>query len=147
MPDLECPDCEKPFDPAQAKWAKSGVRLICPHCKNKSGRPPRRHKYNVGPKEERTRDGILFDSIMEADFYEELKLQLRAGVIISFERQAPFDLPGGRKYLLDFMVVTADGDIHYYDVKGATTQVYRLKKAMVQDIYGITIEEVQPCRR
>jgi len=54
------------------------------------------------------------------------------------------------KYFLDFKVINLDGTINYYDVKGKdkvsgkwiTTDVFILKKKLVEAIYGIKIENI-----
>ena len=50
----------------------------------------RRSKYGVAPAQERTLDGIRFDSKREMQRYSELKLLLRAGVIRELELQPEF---------------------------------------------------------
>lgn len=104
-------------------------------------------------KEDRTRDGIVFDSKKEADYYDHLKLRVKAGEVLWFIRQPSFDLPGGVKYRADFLVIrrAMTGDrsnplettdvVSVIDVKGHRTEVYRIKKRQVEEIYGITIEE------
>jgi hypothetical protein len=79
-------------------------------------------------------DGILFDSQKEADYYSELKLQLRAGVIRGFCRQPEFILLegfAGRQpeiYKADFIVFNLDGTAEIIDVKGIETEVFRIKQ-------------------
>lgn len=46
------------------------------------------------------------------------------------------------KYIADFMVEYADGHIEYIDVKGFRTDVYKIKKKLVEAIYGIKIIEI-----
>ena len=46
------------------------------------------------------------------------------------------------KYIADFKVTYADGRVEIVDVKGVRTDVYRLKKKLVEAQYGITIVEV-----
>lgn len=100
---------------------------------------PKRHKYGVSPKAERTVDGILFASKAEARRYSILK----GNACVSFLlRQVPFHLPGNVKYLLDFMVFWSDGSISYEDVKGMKTPMYRLKRKQVEALYPIKITEV-----
>lgn len=102
----------------------------------------RKPRIQVAPKAERTVDGILFASKKEANRYRELALFRRLGDVRFFLRQVPFHLPGGVKYLLDFMVFWADGSITYEDVKGMRTEMYRLKKRQVEALYPITITEL-----
>jgi len=77
------------------------------------------------------------------NYYRMLKDQVAAKRIQYFLRQVPFHLPGGSgKYLCDFMVVLDDGSIEYRDVKGAKTDIYKLKKKLVESHYPIKIIEV-----
>lgn len=99
----------------------------------------KRTKFNAKPKEV---DGIRFDSKKEADYYLKLKYAKKAGDVVMFLRQVPFDLPGGVKYRLDFQEFWADGTVRFVDVKGYATEVYKLKKAQVEALYPIQIEEV-----
>ena len=102
-----------------------------------------RHKFKVSPPEERRVDGIIFASKKESNYYQQLKLEQRAGEVVFFLRQVPFALPGNReKYFLDFMVFRKNGDIDFIDCKGMRTQVYKRKKKLVEETYPIKIEEV-----
>lgn len=97
-----------------------------------------RHKFNSVSV---IRDGIRFQSKKEARYYDELKLKVKAGMVIFFLRQVPFDLPGNVKYRVDFQEFHADGDVKFVDVKGHRTPEYITKKKMVEALYPITIEE------
>lgn len=97
-----------------------------------------RHKFNA----KRTDiDGISFSSKKEAVFYSSLKLRQSAGDILFFLRQVPFHLPGGVRYVVDFVTFNADGSVHFIDVKGFKTSEYLMKKKMVEATYPIEIEE------
>lgn len=97
-------------------------------------------------------DGITFDSIKEAKRYKELKLLERAGMIEELQLQVPFVLFSKSKY---GRVVKYIADFTYYellsgnkrkyiveDVKGMKTPVYKLKKRIMAECYGIVIKEV-----
>ena len=86
--------------------------------------------------------GIVFDSKKEADYCARLDLLKKAGKILYYLRQVPFDLPGGVKYKIDFLEVWNDGRLRYVDVKGLRTAMYRLKKKQVEALYPVVIEEV-----
>lgn len=96
-------------------------------------------------------DGILFDSKAEARHYQKLKLLERAGRISDLKLQVPFDLIprqklGGRthpavRYKADFTYVE-DGRYVVEDVKGMITPVYRLKRRLMLEKYGIEVQEV-----
>lgn len=87
-------------------------------------------------------DGIKFRSKAEARRYGELKLLMRAGEVRFFTRQNVFGLPGGVKYLIDFIVWWEDGSHTFEDVKGFKTATYRDKKKMVEALYPVKITEI-----
>jgi len=95
-----------------------------------------------------TVDGITFDSRKEASRYTELKLLSQAGEIRELRRQVPFELIPKRgklraiRYVADFVYADNHGNDIVEDVKGMKTQVYKLKKRMMLEKYGIEIQEV-----
>jgi hypothetical protein len=100
-----------------------------------------RHKYGAKPT---TRDGIRFASKREAAYYDDLLLRVRSGGVITFLRQVPFHLPGGVRYVVDFLEFHRDGTVHFVDVKGMETASFKAKKRMVEDLYApIKIEVVK----
>ena len=102
----------------------------------------KRNKY--GNVKTETDDGT-FDSRHEAKVYEELKLRARAGEITVIGRQVTFYLPGGVRYIADFVILTADGKTEVLDAKSEATKkdkVYRIKKRLMMDTFGIEIKEV-----
>ena len=115
-----------------------------------------------------TVDGIQFDSKREAARYQELKLLERAGVISFLQRQTKFQLipdqhapsnaiytkgprKGQRKpgkllehecsYIADFCYIR-NGETVVEDAKGYRTEVYKIKKKLMLERYGIQIREV-----
>lgn len=114
----------------------------------------RSNKYGA----KRTRvNGIWFDSKREAERYKLLKAMQMAREITDLELQPEFPLmigdrpvlmrskgyPNGRrvKYRADFRY-KQDGKIVVEDSKGFATETYKLKKAIVEAIYGIKVVEV-----
>ena len=95
-----------------------------------------------------TIDGITFDSRKEASRYTELKLLSKAGEIRELRLQVPFELIPKRgklraiRYIADFAYADNHGNDIVEDVKGMKTQVYKLKKRMMLEKYGIEIQEV-----
>lgn len=83
-----------------------------------------------------TVDGVKFDSIKEAEYYNSLKLRLNAGEIKGFCRQAEFILQEGFadqlpiKYYADFVVFHIDGTAEIVDTKGFKTEVFKLKNKL-----------------
>lgn len=109
--------------------------------------PVKKSKYN----NKRIRvDGILFDSKLEADFYSDLKLQLKAGVIRGFCRQPEFILVegfGARKpviYKADFIVFNLDGTVDIIDTKGYETETFRIKhKQFLNKFPGLELKIIK----
>lgn len=99
-----------------------------------------RHKFKAVRTE---RDGLKFDSKLEASYYQQLKLRQSAGDVIFFLRQINFHLPGGVKYLADFQVFLADGTVEFIDVKGKDTPMSIAKRKMVEELYPVEIKIVQ----
>lgn len=108
------------------------------------------------PKLERTSsEGVVFDSKAELARWEELKILQRAGEISGLVRQQEFPLafngravlmrsgryPNGRvcTYTVDFSYTTAEGVAVYEEVKGFDTPESRLRRAVVEALYGIEI--------
>jgi len=89
-------------------------------------------------------DGIRFDSKRESRYYAQLKARQVAGEVWYFLRQVPIHLPGGTRYVADFLVFFTDAARapEYVDVKGRETQVFRLKKREVEHHYPIRIQVV-----
>jgi hypothetical protein len=98
-----------------------------------------KHKFKAKPTET---DGIKFSSKKEAKRYNNLKTLQNIGEVIFFLRQVPFHLPGGVKYVCDFFIFWANGEVTIEDVKGFKTETYKAKKKMVEAIYPIIISEV-----
>ncbi len=101
----------------------------------------RRQKYGAIPT---TVDGIRFHSQGEAMRYGELKLAERSGTISDLRLQPKFklvvkDVKVG-DYVADFQYIER-GNVIVEDYKGVRTPVYKLKKKLMQAIYGIEIFE------
>ena len=86
-------------------------------------------------------DGIKFRSKRERKRYLELMALRNAGEVKYFLRQIPFYLPGGTKYVLDFMVFWKDGEVTYEDVKGMKTPAFIKNKKQVEALYPVRIIE------
>ena len=91
-------------------------------------------------------DGMKFDSQHEADVYFGTLLpSWKCGAYKLLVRQVPFDLPGGIRYIADFVTVSVDGHVSVIDAKSAATRknrVYINKKKQMKAIWGIEIMEV-----
>ncbi len=100
-------------------------------------------------------DGIKFSSVLEARYYKNLVLLKKAGEVLEFKLQVPFELQpayiksDGKKirsikYLADFVIKYKDGHEEVVDTKGMETAVYKLKKKMLLFKYPqINFKEVR----
>ena len=102
-------------------------------------KPKMRHKFNAQPTEV---NGRRYDSKKEAKYATELALRQQAGEVLFWLEQVPFHLPGNTKYRVDFMEFHADNTVHFVDVKGMETQVFKLKKRQVEELFPVEIEVV-----
>ncbi len=116
----------------------------------------KRHKYSAVPT---TIDGIRFHSKAEATHYAELKLREKAGEIHDLVLQPeylltiwPYNIADGTtgpgttvgKYIADFRYLDiASNRRVIVDVKGYDTPVSKLKRKIVEALYGIEIEIVK----
>jgi hypothetical protein len=98
--------------------------------------------------------GRTFDSKAEHKRWQYLAMLERAGEIRDLRCQVPFELipaqvtPSGKKvrptvYLADFTYTTKDGRFVCEDVKGAATDVWKLKKKLMLHVHGIEVQEVR----
>lgn len=95
--------------------------------------------------------GIIFDSKKECEYFIYLESLEAQGEISELQRQVRFELQPSFKfngktirsitYVADFTFKDKDGQLHIVDTKGIKTEVYKLKKKMMQ-FQGHDIEEV-----
>lgn len=106
------------------------------------GRKERRNKYG---NRRTTCGGRTFDSRHEAEVYQRLALEAKGGEHCAVLCQVAFALPGGVKYIADFVTLERDGRYSVWDAKSAATardKVYRMKKRQMKECLGIEILEV-----
>lgn len=132
---VQCPKCKAFFVELSEEWNQD--RGCCKQCAP-------RNKYGNRKTEV---DGILFDSQKEAQRYRELLIRERAGKIGDLELQPVFRIVvNGKKiakYIADFRYRDlSTGATIIEDVKGVRTDVYQLKKKLVEALYNIQIVEV-----
>lgn len=99
-----------------------------------------KHKFLAKPCEY---DEKKFPSMLERDYYKELVNRQKAGDVVFFLRQVPFDLRGGVKYVVDFQVFLADGTVEFVDTKGRDTPMSTAKIKIVESLYPIEIKIVR----
>lgn len=106
-----------------------------------------RNKYN---NQKTIYNGFKYDSKKEAEHAKLLDLMQRAKDpaqrVISIKRQVPYVINiNGVKictYYADFLVQYGNGKREVQDVKGYKTDVYKLKKKLVEAIYKVKIIEI-----
>ena len=105
-------------------------------------KPKKRSKYG----NKRTEyAGRVFDSAHEAEIYKQLDFRVRAGELRGVVCQQVFQLPGGVKYIADFIALKNDGSYDVIDAKSEATRkdkVYRIKRRQMKEVLGIEIVEV-----
>lgn len=99
-----------------------------------------------------TIDGITFDSIAEAKYYEQLKWLKEANQIKDFILQPRFLLQesfrkNGKtfrkiEYVADFEIHNLDGSIEIIDVKGHETKEFLIKKKLFEKRYEYSLKLV-----
>jgi hypothetical protein len=92
-------------------------------------------------------DNVLFDSKREAMRYLELKILQQAGVIEDLKLQHKFEIVpksshGSALYYIADFVYQDNGRLVVEDSKGVRTPLYKLKKRLVAERYGIQIIEI-----
>lgn len=92
----------------------------------------KRQKYGAKPTEY---NGRRYDSKREAAYARELDMRKAAGEVIGWLPQVPIPLPGGVRYVVDFLVFDADGTCRFIDVKGVETPMFKTKIRMVADVH------------
>lgn len=95
-------------------------------------------------------NGTVFHSKKEAEYAKTLdwmkKITTPSDRVLRYDMQVPFQIIMNgikiAKYIADFKVFYADGSEEIIDVKGVRTNIYVLKKKLVEAQYGVKIIEV-----
>ena len=74
-----------------------------------------------------------YASKREATYAAELALLKQAGQVAWWLEQVPVKLPGGIKYVADFLVCMADGRTRMVEVKGMQTAAWKLKLRLLEE--------------
>ena len=87
-------------------------------------------------------NGRTYDSMLEANFAEELDWRKKAGEIKEIIPQYKIDLRGlqGRhicNYFIDFKVINSDDSITYYEIKGMVLPLWQLKWKLTEQQLAI----------
>ncbi len=115
------------------------VRALNPDLEQLVGqeKPSKYHNRRI------TACGRTFASGAEAVRAGELMLLLKVKEIFCLEFQVSFPLPGGSKYVADFVYLDSRLRVVVEDVKGFPTREYKLKKKLFQETYGAEITEIK----
>ncbi len=93
----------------------------------------------VAPKEQRTYNGVIYQSKAESTYAGMLDLLVKAGSIASWRRQVRFPIEINKTVVcdvvVDFQVVYPDGKTALIEVKGHCTEVYTLKAKLFAAAY------------
>lgn len=101
----------------------------------------RRFRTKFGNRRTATQ-GRTYDSKAEARYADALAARVKAGEVLFWWEQVPIRLPGGTKYVADFVVFEADGTMRVQDVKGVETPEFRIKKREIEALYPFDIEVI-----
>lgn len=128
----------------------NGKTVRCYECRGKveGGKviPAKRvSKFNNRRTEVKSVQGFTYmaDSALEARQAQQYDLGVTTKLIKWWQPQVGFRLPGGRRYRADFLVMWADGRVSVVDTKGADTDMSRLKRDQVRELYNIDVEIVR----
>lgn len=106
-----------------------------------------RTKFNVDKdKENRTYNGVTFDSQLEMKYYRDVLLpKVESGEVTHYELQKAYILQDGFErdgkrvlpitYVADFYIEYADGSVEVVDTKGMPDSVAKLKRKLFWNKY------------
>ena len=90
-------------------------------------------------------NGQFFGSKKERDYAAELDLRIKAGDIVSYDKQVKIPLmirdANGREhtwrnYIIDFVLTYPDESKEYVEVKGFPTETWKMKWDVFEILYG-----------
>ena len=135
----------------------SAAELLATHTRNRVAGAPRsrpgvHQKY--GNQRVTDEQGLKFDSKAEHRHWLHLQALAKSGQITRLRRQVVFELAPavrikGRKkpalrYVADFVWEdAATGEKVVEDVKGAVTDVWRIKQHLMMSVHGIEVKEIR----
>lgn len=100
---------------------------------------PKRNKYGVAKPEDRTWNGVLYDSKREMIVAQGFELLLQSGVLKRLDRQVRYPILVNKTlictYVADFRLIYADGRQEICEVKGHPTDVWKLKHKLMTVLY------------
>lgn len=133
------PERQRTVDERYAKAEREGKVMVLDI--GPAEQPEKKRKYRNEPI---TVDGIRFDSKHEARVYESLMERVKTGELKCVCRQVKFDLPGGIRYIADFVTIAPDNSVEVIDAKSDITRknrVYINKKKQMKACWGLEVKE------
>lgn len=126
--------CYRCGEEAQVWFEENGEQLwVCPDCLSE----PKRSKFNNTKVK---KDGYTFDSILESERYDYLRMLEEAGVIKNLRVHVSYiilpkkGIQRAWRHIVDFEYV--DNDVVFVeDTKGFETQLWQLKHRLFTDRY------------
>ena len=100
---------------------------------------PKRNKWHVADKADRTHGGIVYASKLEMETAQFLEVQLAAGELITVERQVSVPLLVNEvkicTLIIDFRVVDRCGNEEWIEAKGKDLATWRIKEKLFRALY------------
>jgi uncharacterized protein DUF1064 len=75
-----------------------------------------------------------YASKAEARYAAKLTALKASGAILDWLEQVAIKLPGGIRYVVDFLVIGLDGTVRFVEVKGYPTAAYKLKMRLLNEL-------------
>ncbi len=79
--------------------------------------------------------GVTYASKAEAAYARGLAADRDAGAIVGWLEQVPLRLPGGVRYVVDFLVMLKSGGCELIEIKGHMTPSARIKIRQARELY------------
>lgn len=111
--------------------------------------PPKQQNFTPEPKSSKYRNkrteynGVVYDSMLEADYAMSLDTLKQAGVITGWTRQIKFHLSRTRSHRVDFLLLYPDLTFEFVECKGQELPEGKLRRELVEEQNGIKIRVVR----
>jgi len=114
-----------------------------------AAKAPKKGRFPRAPAEQRTCEGIVFDSKREMQRWQKLRIKEMAGLIFDLKRQITYSIEINGihfcKFTPDAEYKTATGELVFEDTKSTGTRkdaAYRLRKKAFEIYYSAKVTEV-----
>jgi hypothetical protein len=111
------------------------------HDRRRDGRMMPRRASKQRPWKVRNKFGAVrtngYASKLEARYAADLAARKAApdGDVLAWIEQTPIKLPGGTRYVVDFLVFKRDGSWEFVEVKGKSTDVWKMKMRLMAEAH------------